>query len=528
MLIGFGDPREYCPVFSKTEGEHVIQVTGDLLHNQRDLVSNISDISNSEIFTSSFCISISPIFENSLVKSIKIKDFKPIPSLLTSSSSPFFYTEAQFFSIISALCPGLSMVVGPPGTGKSDVASQVVASLLQSSIINECSSSRVLVITHSNDALNQLFEKVVDRGVDVSRLVRLGHGESRLSTSGQDFSREGRVAAVLAKRSYLIDTVNQLVGVIGLTTVETCESALIVLDLIDEKWKDFLIEGENAIKNHHFDFYRTSCPLLSFFQTVFNFSFQSQSLPSSQSATDDLNTITNQYQSIIVIRNQLREIHPFEVLPTPNSRGDFIVTNYSKVVAMTVTHATLKLKWFVENNFKFDSFIMEESAQCVELDAVIPFLCNTNTEVKRILLIGDHNQLPPVIKNTSLIVHSNADQTLFTRLLALGASAITLDRQGRCKPELAKLFSWKYDKLNNFNFVETSPEFTRACPGFKYDCQLINVEEYFKKGEHEPRPYFFQNLGEAEYVIQTYMFMRKIGYPAEKISILTTYIGQKN
>lgn len=46
-------------------------------------------------------------------------------------------------------------------------------------------------------------------------------------------------------------------------------------------------------------------------------------------------------------------------------------------------------------------------------------------------------------------------------------------------------------------------------------------------GESEPVPYFYQNLGEAEYVVATYMFMRLLGYPAHKISILTTYNGQK-
>lgn len=47
-------------------------------------------------------------------------------------------------------------------------------------------------------------------------------------------------------------------------------------------------------------------------------------------------------------------------------------------------------------------------------------------------------------------------------------------------------------------------------------------------GESEPNPYFFQNLAEAEYVVAVFMYMRLMGYPAEKISILTTYNGQKH
>ena len=40
--------------------------------------------------------------------------------------------------------------------------------------------------------------------------------------------------------------------------------------------------------------------------------------------------------------------------------------------------------------------------------------------------------------------------------------------------------------------------------------------------------YFYQNLGEAEYAVAMFMYMRLIGYPAERISILTTYNGQKH
>ncbi|CAF5035385.1 unnamed protein product, partial [Rotaria sp. Silwood1] len=35
------------------------------------------------------------------------------------------------------------------------------------------------------------------------------------------------------------------------------------------------------------------------------------------------------------------------------------------------------------------------------------------------------------------------------------------------------------------------------------------------------------NLAEAEYIVAVYMYMRLLGYPAQKISILTTYNGQK-
>lgn len=57
--------------------------------------------------------------------------------------------------------------------------------------------------------------------------------------------------------------------------------------------------------------------------------------------------------------------------------------------------------------------------------------------------------------------------------------------------------------------------------------QLINVEDFEGSGESSPTPYFYQNLGEAEYVVAMFQYMVLIGYAPEQISILTTYNGQK-
>ena len=51
------------------------------------------------------------------------------------------------------------MVVGPPGTGKTDVAVQIISNLYQN-----FPQQRTLLITHSNQALNDLFEKLALRG----------------------------------------------------------------------------------------------------------------------------------------------------------------------------------------------------------------------------------------------------------------------------------------------------------------------------------------------------------------------------
>jgi len=67
-----------------------------------------------------------------------------------------------------------------------------------------------------------------------------------------------------------------------------------------------------------------------------------------------------------------------------------------------------------------------------------------------------------------------------------------------------------------------------ANPGLVWDYQLINVDDFNGRGESTPSAYFYQNLGEAEYVVAFYQYLRLCGYPSSKITILSTYNGQKH
>lgn len=73
--------------------------------------------------------------------------------------------------------------MGPPGTGKTDVAVQIISNLY-----HNFPAQRTLIVTHSNQALNQLFEKIMALDIDERHLLRLGHGEEALETE-KDFSR---------------------------------------------------------------------------------------------------------------------------------------------------------------------------------------------------------------------------------------------------------------------------------------------------------------------------------------------------
>lgn len=79
------------------------------------------------------------------------------------------FTPLQVEAIKSGMQPGLTIVVGPPGTGKTDVAVQII-----SNIYHNWPDQRTLIVTHSNQALNQLFEKIIALDVDERHLLRMG------------------------------------------------------------------------------------------------------------------------------------------------------------------------------------------------------------------------------------------------------------------------------------------------------------------------------------------------------------------
>ena len=52
-----------------------------------------------------------------------------------------------------------------------------------------------------------------------------------------------------------------------------------------------------------------------------------------------------------------------------------------------------------------------------------------HSRLKRVTLIGDHHQLPPVVKNMAFQKYSHLDQSLFTRFVRLGTPYLELNAQ---------------------------------------------------------------------------------------------------
>jgi len=490
------------------------------------------------------------------------------------------FTAKQVEAIRSGLNHGLTMIVGPPGTGKTDVAVQIMAELFH----NE-PKQRTLLVTHSNHALNDLFEKIMARDIDERYLLRCGRGEEELRTE-KDFSKFGRVNYMLERRLTCLGEVARLAKSLGLPddAAYTCETAahfylqyvLARWEVFMQQWNQFKKDGtkpplpvsqwqlqqqqmeeekkaneqnnieefdedEEEKKKNDAKVAAASTPAVEdlskkgFVEVFFPFNVFFSNAPNSVFTGNDNTDFEKAWGCWRHIKNlfkELEECRPFEILRNYKDRGNYLISKHAKVIAMTCTHAAIRRGEFVNLHLQYDNLIMEEAAQILEIETFIPMLLQEHDKefgcrLKRVVLLGDHHQLPPIIKNMAFQKYSHMDQSLFARFIRLGTPHIQLDAQGRSRPSIAKLWNWRYKELGDLPHVKSLKHFKTANAGFSYEFQFINVGDYQGKGESSPMPYFYQNLAEAEYIVQVYMYMRLLGYPGQTISLLTTYNGQK-
>ncbi|KAI3936782.1 hypothetical protein MKW92_043376 [Papaver armeniacum] len=392
--------------------------------------------------------------QNLIVEAYVPPDPAPYPQDQSRKNSVRFICT-QVEAIISGIQPGLTMVVGPPGTGKTDTAVQILNVLF-----HNCPSQRTLIITHSNQALNDLFGKIMQRDVPPELATDI------------DFSRQGRVNAMLVRRLELLSEVERLARSLQLPedVGYTCETAgYFWLLHVYSRWEQFIAAcAQNLDKP-------------SFVKERFPFIF------SGQSFEKDMRAAKGCFHHLQTMFQELEECRAFELLKSTADRANYLMTKQAR------------LKDFLQLGFKYDNLLMEESAQILEIETLIPMLLQTQEDgcarLKRCILIGDHHQLPPVVKNVAFQKYSHMDQSLFTRFVRLGVPYIELNAQGRARPNIAKLYNWRYRDLGDLPICSTT--------------------------------WVYQNVREAEYIVSVYIYMRLLGYPASKISILTTYNGQK-
>lgn len=191
-----------------------------------------------------------------------------------------------------------------------------------------------------------------------------------------------------------------------------------------------------------------------------------------------------------------------------------------KIVCSTLSMAGSNI--LTTLNQKFDTVVIDEAAQAVELSTLIPlkFSC------ERLILVGDPKQLAATVFSETAI-RLNYDQSLFKRFQEAGHEVVILKTQYRMHRIISKFISDTfYDGLleDDINIgLSTEKEACLASPAFQpltfYD---VESEESFDNNS------YFNNQ-QINIILKLVELLKKIYSPkeiVEKLAIISPYSNQ--
>lgn len=452
LILGYGDPSAAC--YRKLGDSSRNQDWHDTFVSRDHLLQSFPNYNvrfvDDEADSACFRLAIDDADRSVRAECYQLPITGPLTEARFGNRIPF--TNAQVEAIRAGMNRGLTLIVGPPGTGKTDVAVQIIANIYRSH-----PEQRTLVVAHSNQALNQLFEKIIKLKVDQRHLLRLGHGERELETD-HDFSRYGRVDYILQRRLDLLGQVDRLAKCLRVPgdVSYTCETAsYFFLHHVVSSWERYLQACANVMGTGDEETSSTYVVNAFPFRQFFDDHLAFDRYGSAESKLDYSRACFRDIQHIF---RQLQDFMAFEQVRSGAERAKYLLVKEAKIIAMTCTHAALRRKDLVDYGFKYDNILMEEAAQILEIETFIPLLLQNpdigHLRLKRWIMIGDHNQLAPVVKNVLFQKYANMEQSLFTRFIRLGVPAIELDAQGRSRKSIARLFQWRYKNLGNLPHTE--------------------------------------------------------------------------
>ncbi|KAJ1919672.1 ATP-dependent RNA helicase [Mycoemilia scoparia] len=176
------------------------------------------------------------------------------------------------------------------------------------------------------------------------------------------------------------------------------------------------------------------------------------------------------------------------------------------------------------SRLKFRSVLIDESTQSSEPECLIPLV----TGVKRIVFVGDHQQLGPVISNNK-VAQAGLIMSLFERLILLGLRPHRLEVQYRMHPCLSE-FPSNYFYEGSLQNGVSAPERLRPEVDFPWPSPQNPMMMYSCLGSEEvaANGSSFLNRVEAANCEKVVSRLLKAGIKPEQIGIITPYEGQRS
>ncbi len=384
------------------------------------------------------------------------------PKIFKAEATSYKLNPSQNEALRLAKNSQLFLIHGPPGTGKTTTLSEVVRANL---------GKRILVVADSNVAIDNMLEKLKDR-----KVIRIGH-PAKIEGDLLKFSLDMviREDARYREIEEYIDKIDRL------------------KKTRDKQFKKPTPAMRRGLANDEI-------------LTLASAGKSKRGLKPSKikqmanwiETTNKISYLYEQKEKILnkIIYEQLRDA---EIIFATNSGAG---------------------SEFLED-LKFDIVFMDEAAQSIEPSALIPII-----KGKRLIMAGDHKQLPPTVLSERA---KRLNFSLFERFANMFKdNCYTLKIQYRMNEKISKFPSCKF-----YNCVVESHESVRDIKlsdianisefvGFDEPLVFYDTKEQFletnKRGSHSK-----YNPLEAEFVKRLVEELLHLGVNPEDIGVITPY-----
>ncbi|OMJ18299.1 Helicase sen1 [Smittium culicis] len=376
---------------------------------------------------------------------------------------------------------GFTLIQGPPGTGKTKTILAIISMLItrdpnykqstkstNSDIITPPSNSnsrngKILVCAPSNAAVDEIVQRLKEGVVDssgkifVPKIVRVGQSES-INSSVKDLTLDQLVEDQLSRATSLLDSGST-------SSINSTDPAVLA------------ITAQNAYKNS----LNTQKVLRKQLESIDEERNKARLVEVSLSRSNNTNELIDIQKKISVLsraRNTLLK----QLNEQQNQSNQFNksldnvrrairnqIISHSQIICCTLSGSGHEILASMAK--RFETVIIDEAAQSVELSSIIPLKYSP----VRCILVGDPNQLPPTVLSREA-ASFGYEQSLFVRLQQNCPNIVNLlSIQYRMHPEISSFPS----KLFYENLLKDGDDMRESKSAAWHNSDLFTPFHFF-------------------------------------------------
>lgn len=424
------------------------------------------------------------------------------PSYFTVPQTLSFFNKsldsAQKSAVRKALnSQDISLIQGPPGTGKTNVIIEIIMQIFEINKKGNIFKQKILLVSQAHPAVDKMLEDLDNSTKDNNKVIRIGRDENLTE---------------MVKEKYAIDYaqarwVNRIIE----NSNKVAERILTTLDIDKDEFNKYYeakIE-QNTSKDKESIIFKQAEVFVNNFENKYN------------------NFLDKKDFKLLIIQKDWVN----KVIGTNDIQQHFIKN--AVIVAGTCTGFVSN---YVISDMTFDYVIIDEAAK-----ATFPELLISIIRAKKIIMVGDHKQLPPVLDNELIrnsnrrFIESNLDyKTLYNSIFMKLFEHVpienkqVLNTQYRMHPTIGTMISKLFYDNEISNGVPVKDR-THSIKQYE-NLAIVWIDTSKCKDRFEdPISTTYRNLLEANIVKEQLKIINdnSKGHNYD-IGVITPYSGQKN